>query len=64
MSSFMSAISLLGLSSEIYQYGTQFIVINIAYGLGTFIASELFLPVFYKLQATSAYEVIKHAIFF
>jgi solute carrier family 5 (sodium-coupled monocarboxylate transporter), member 8/12 len=57
MASFMSAITLLGVSNENYMFGTQFIVINISYGLATPIAAYWFLPVFYKLQAASAYEV-------
>ena len=31
MASFMSAISLMGLTREIYMYGTQFLVVNISY---------------------------------
>ena len=58
VASFMSSITLLGVSSEIYMFGTQFIVINFAYLIATPIAANLFLPVFYKLQAASAYEVI------
>lgn len=58
MASFMSSITLLGVSSEIYLFGIQFVVINFAYGIATPIAANLFLPVFYKLQAASAYEVI------
>lgn len=57
MASFMSAITLLGVSMENYAYGTQFIVINFSYGLATPIAAYWFLPVFFKLQATSAYHV-------
>lgn len=57
MASFMSAVTLLGVSMENYQYGTLFVVINISYGLATPIAAYLYLPVFFKLQATSAYEV-------
>ena len=57
MVSFMSAITLLGVSSENYTYGTQFVVINISYFIGTPIVCYGFLPVFFKLQATSAYEV-------
>lgn len=57
MASFMSAITLLGVSSENYTYGAQFIVINISYGIFTPVAAYLYLPVFFKLQATSAYEV-------
>nr|CAI5832802.1 unnamed protein product [Callosobruchus analis] len=59
MASFMSAITLLGVSSENYTYGLQFIIINLSYGIATPIAAYLFLPVFFKLQATSAYEVSK-----
>lgn len=55
--SFMSAITLLGVSAENYTYGTQFVAINISYLLGTPIVCYGFLPVFFKLQATSAYEV-------
>lgn len=57
MASFMSAITLLGLSTEIYAYGTLFVIINLSYGIATAISAYLYLPVFYKLQATSAYEV-------
>lgn len=57
MASFMSAITLLGVSNENYQFGTQFVVINISYGIATPIAVYWFLPIFYNLQVTSAYEV-------
>ena len=57
MASFLSAISLLGVCKEHYVYGTQFVVINFSYGLATPIAAYWFLPVFFKLQATSAYHV-------
>jgi len=57
MASFMSAITLLGVSMENYVYGTQFVVINFSYGLATPIAAYWFLPVLFKLQATSAYQV-------
>nr|XP_029727511.1 putative sodium-dependent multivitamin transporter isoform X2 [Aedes albopictus] len=59
MASFMSAITLLGVSNENYQFGTQFVVINFSYGLATPIAAYLFLPVFFKLQACSAYEYLE-----
>lgn len=44
MASFMSAITLLGVTNENFAYGTQFIVINIAYAIGKglyFITYEL-----------------------
>ncbi|XP_063978651.1 putative sodium-dependent multivitamin transporter [Diachasmimorpha longicaudata] len=59
MVSFMSAITLLGVSSENYVYGTQFVVINLSYLLGTPIVCYGFLPVFYKLQGTSVYEYLE-----
>lgn len=59
MASFMSAITLLGVSMENYQFGMIFIVINISYGLATPIAAYLYLPVFFKLQAASAYEYLE-----
>ncbi|XP_044267495.1 putative sodium-dependent multivitamin transporter [Tribolium madens] len=59
MASFMSAITLLGVSSENYTFGIQFIVINLAYGIFTPVAAYLYLPVFFKLQATSAYEYLE-----
>lgn len=59
MASFMSAVTLLGVSNENYQFGTQFIIINISYGLATPIAAYIFLPVFYQLQSCSAYEYLE-----
>lgn len=59
MASFMSAITLLGVSMENYKFGSIFVVINISYGLATPVAAYLFLPVFYQLQATSAYEYLE-----
>lgn len=59
MASFMSAITLLGLSAENYYFGMQFAVINVAYGIATPIASRLYLPVFFGLQKTSTYEYLE-----
>ncbi|CAH2229187.1 jg455 [Pararge aegeria aegeria] len=59
MASFMSAITLLGVSAENYYYGMVFVVINIAYGIATPIASRLYLPVFFGLQKTSTYEYLE-----
>lgn len=57
MVSYLSAVSLLGVSSETYIYGTQYAVINLSYGLATPFAAYFYLPVFYKLGATSTFEV-------
>nr|CAD7452229.1 unnamed protein product [Timema tahoe] len=59
MASFMSAITILGVSTENYTFGTQFVVINFGYGIATPFAAYCFLPVFFKMQATSAYQYLE-----
>lgn len=57
MVAFMSAIAMLGISGEVYIYGSQFTVVNLGFTLGTPFAAFLYLPVFYRLQTMSIYEV-------
>ncbi|GAB6020228.1 Sodium-coupled monocarboxylate transporter 1, variant 2 [Chamberlinius hualienensis] len=59
MASFMSAITLLGVASENYVWGTQFVLINIAYIIGTPFVAFCYLPVFFKMQCTSVYEYLE-----
>ena len=59
MASFMSAITLLGVSAETYTYGASFVLINISYIIGTPISAYIFLPVFYRLKITSIYEYLE-----
>lgn len=59
MASFMSAITLLGVSMESYQYGMMFAWINLSYIISTPIAAYLFLPVFYNMRNTSVYEYLQ-----
>lgn len=59
MASFMSAITLLGVTAENYMFGTQFVAINISYIFGTPIAAFIFLPVFYNMKITSIYEYLE-----
>ena len=59
MASFMSAITLLGLPAEIYSSGLMFFYINISYIIGTPICAFFFLPVFFNLKCTSAYEYLE-----
>ncbi|XP_043584708.1 putative sodium-dependent multivitamin transporter [Bombus pyrosoma] len=58
MVSYLSAVSLLGVSSENYVYGTQYAVINISYGLATPFIAYLYMPVFFKLGNASAFEYL------
>lgn len=57
--SLMSAVTILGVSAENYQYGTQFVLINISYVLATPFAAYLILPVFYRLKTASVYEYLE-----
>ena len=59
MASFMSAITMLGVTQETYTYGTQFVLINIAYLIGTPIAAYVYLPVFFRMQNASAYAYLE-----
>ncbi|XP_011699582.1 PREDICTED: putative sodium-dependent multivitamin transporter isoform X2 [Wasmannia auropunctata] len=59
VASFITAITLLAVSAENYTYGTQYVVINLSYLLGTSIICYGFLPVFYNLQATSIYAYLE-----
>ena len=54
--SFNSAYMILGIPSEIYSYGTQFYIMIFGTGLGVLIASELWLPILYRIQVVSIYE--------
>ena len=57
MASFMSAISLMGVVRELYVFGAQFIMINISYIIATPIVCYFYLPIFFRMQKTSVYEV-------
>lgn len=59
MASFMSAITLLGVPAEVYTFGAIFFYINISYIIGTPICAFFFLPVFFRLKCTSAYEYLE-----
>ncbi|KYN31233.1 Putative sodium-dependent multivitamin transporter [Trachymyrmex septentrionalis] len=59
VATFLSGSGLLGLSAEIYIYGTQIVAINLSFLFATAVTCYGFLPVFYKLQATSAYEYLE-----
>ncbi|GBM82981.1 Sodium-coupled monocarboxylate transporter 1 [Araneus ventricosus] len=59
LASFMSAITLLGTPAEVYRYGTQYMIINIAFCLVIPATAYLYLPVFFNLGVTSAYEYLE-----
>ena len=45
-----------GIPSEIYSYGTQFFIMIFGTGFGVFVASELWLPILYRIHVVSIYE--------
>ncbi|CAH1790194.1 unnamed protein product [Owenia fusiformis] len=59
LASFMSAITLLGTPSEVYTYGTQYMIIGLSYFLVIPGAAHIYIPIFYNLGLTSAYEYLE-----
>lgn len=59
LATFLSAISLLGVPAEVYQFGIQYWMVNIAYCLMLPVTAHLYMPVFYKLQVSSIYEYLE-----
>jgi len=58
MSSFISAVTILGTSAENYLYGTQYLLLNFSYVIGTPIVNYVFLPVFFtSSDKISVYQV-------
>lgn len=57
--SFMSGITVIGTPAESYRYGTAFWLFGISYALMSTITAELFVPLFYRLGITSAYEYLE-----
>lgn len=57
MASFMSAITVLGTPTEMYNNNTSYWVAGNAIIITTIITNHVFLPFFHNLNLTSAYEV-------
>ena len=57
IASVISAITLLGTPVEIYNYGIQYSMVLISFVFVMAASAYLYLPVFYKLQVTSTFEV-------
>ncbi|KAM3861648.1 solute carrier family 5 member 6a [Diretmus argenteus] len=59
LATFQSAVAILGAPSEIYTYGTQYWFLGCSYFLGLLIPAHVFIPVFYRLRLSSAYEYLE-----
>uniref|UniRef100_A0A6I8PF15 Solute carrier family 5 member 6 n=1 Tax=Ornithorhynchus anatinus TaxID=9258 RepID=A0A6I8PF15_ORNAN len=58
LATFQSAVALLGVPAEVYLSGTQYWFLGCSYVLGLLLPAHVFIPVFYRLHLSSAYEVI------
>ncbi|XP_030212252.1 solute carrier family 5 member 6 [Gadus morhua] len=59
IASFQSAVAIVGIPAEVYANGTQFWFIGCAYVLGLLIPAQVFVPLFYRLRLSSAYEYLE-----
>ncbi|KAG8173964.1 hypothetical protein JTE90_016679, partial [Oedothorax gibbosus] len=59
MATYMSAISVLGMPAETYNYGTQYLMWLLGTPMGALIAGKAFLPVFYEMNVSTAYEYLE-----
>ncbi|KAI7799953.1 solute carrier family 5 member 6a [Triplophysa rosa] len=59
LATFQSAVAILGAPSEIYTHGTQYWFLGCSYFLGLLIPAHIFIPVFYRLRLSSAYEYLE-----
>lgn len=57
--SFMSGITVIGTPAEAYRFGAAFWLFAFSYAIMSAITAEVFVPLFYRLNITSAYEVRK-----
>lgn len=57
--SHLTGVSLLGVPSEVYQYGTQYAACIFTAFISCFLIIFLYLPVFYKLQLKSSFEYLE-----
>ena len=53
---FVQQFNFLGIPSEIYTYGTQFVLIIFGIGFCVFVSAELWIPILYDLRVVSIYE--------
>ena len=56
--SFLSAVAILGIPSEVYTYGLSYLLVCVAFTIILLISAFLYVPVFYKLKITSTNEVL------
>ncbi|VVC39885.1 Sodium/solute symporter [Cinara cedri] len=60
IASHISGITLLGIPSEVYSYGTQLLILGLPNAIALVAIIYVYLPVFYELQLTSVYEYLEY----
>lgn len=56
--SFMSAVQVLGVPSEVTRYGFKFLYMCLGQGINSLLTAYFFLPVFFRLGITSTNQVL------
>ncbi|XP_072490099.1 sodium-dependent multivitamin transporter isoform X1 [Notamacropus eugenii] len=59
LATFQSAVALLGVPGEIYRSGTEYWFLGCSYFLGLLVPAHIFIPIFYRLNISSAYEYLE-----
>uniref|UniRef100_UPI00358E755E sodium-dependent multivitamin transporter-like isoform X2 n=1 Tax=Myxine glutinosa TaxID=7769 RepID=UPI00358E755E len=59
LATFQSAVAILGAPAEIYNNGTEYWLLGCSYLLGLLIPAHIFVPIFYRLRITSAYQYLE-----
>ncbi|XP_054472725.1 sodium-coupled monocarboxylate transporter 1 [Anoplopoma fimbria] len=57
--SFMSGITVIGTPTEAYRFGAAFWIFGFSYAIMSAVTAEIFVPLFYRLGITSAYEYLE-----
>uniref|UniRef100_A0A8C3A1S1 Solute carrier family 5 member 8, like n=1 Tax=Cyclopterus lumpus TaxID=8103 RepID=A0A8C3A1S1_CYCLU len=57
--SFMSGITVIGTPTEAYRFGAAFWLFGFSYAIMSVVSAEVFVPLFYRLGITSAYEYLE-----
>ncbi|XP_069699584.1 sodium-coupled monocarboxylate transporter 1-like [Periplaneta americana] len=59
VASHFSGITLMGVPSEVFYYGSLYWLVNVSSTIVTVIINYIYLPLFYRLQLTSTYEYLQ-----
>lgn len=59
LATFQSAVAILGTPAEVYSHGTEYWFLGFSYILGLLIPAHVFIPIFYRLRLSSAYQYLE-----